>query len=212
MGDKKTVSTQQTTIGSAGAQEQGARDILSQLASSGVDQMGNLSDLASGNLSLSPQDTALIQQIQRLSQEQARIGVQDNATLAMNQVEGNLSARGLDNSSIEAVDKALIGRQLQQSLDQSTIQGQITSADQMRKSVYDNAGIKLNANQLLLQQILGGANSGANLGLQERLAQGTTTSTQTQKGGQWADLAQTAARAGTAYATGGMSEAALAAS
>ena len=195
MGTKKETSTQSTTIGDIGQQEQSARDLLAQLAQSGVSQQGDLTDLANGNLTLRPQDIALIQQIQQLSQEQARVGLQDNAKFAMNSVEGDLTARGLDDASIEAVNKALIGRNLQDSLDKSTIQGQITSAEQLRQAPLDNANVKLSSNQLLLQKILGGANSVAGLGLQERLAQQTTTGTTKTSGATLGEIMNAAAAA-----------------
>ena len=84
--------------------------------------------------------------------------------------------RGLEGSSIEAVNNALLGRQLQQTLDQSSMQQQITNAQQLQQQATNRAGIQLNANQLLLQRILGGSQGVAGMGLQERLAQGTSTS------------------------------------
>jgi len=206
MGSKKTETTQATTIPGIGAQEQQARDILSQLAQGGGDLSANLSDLASGNLQITPQDQALIQQIQRLSTQTAQQGMADNASLAMNTVEGNLLDRGISGSSIEAVNKALIGRQLTTDLNKSALQGQVTSAQQLRQSVLDRAGLKLNANQLLLQKILGASQGMANLGLQERLGQATTTKTQTQSGISAGDIGKLAMRGIAAYATGGASE------
>lgn len=173
MGSKQTT---QTSIAGMTAQDRTARGMLEQLGQRGMDQMGNLSDLASGNLQLSPQDVALIQQINALSGQQARNEFQQNYETVRGRVEGGLLDRGLANSSIEAVSQALMGQQLQQSLDQGTLQGQITSAQQMRQQALDSAGIKLNANQLLLQQILGGAGQLASMGLNERLAQTKTTS------------------------------------
>lgn len=207
MGSSKPTQTQTNTIPGMGQQESEARALLAKLTGQMGGQMGDLGDLAKGNFSFSPQDAALIQQIQRLTQEQARSGIQDNAALAMNSVEGNLLSRGLGGSSIEAVNKAMIGRQMSDALNQSTIQGQITSAQQLRQAALDRAGIKLNANQLLLQKILGSAGTLADLGLKERMAQTTTTQT-TEKPFDWGQAAGLGVRLGTDIATGGSAEAA----
>lgn len=171
-------STTTVTIPKAGAEERQARGVMQELGTRGLGQLGNLSDLASGKLQVSPEDAALIAQIQRLTGEAARKEMQSNYELTASQVEGQLLEGGLAKSSIEAVQQALLGKQLQSSLDQSALQGQINSAQQLRQSMYDTAGIKLNANQLLLNQILGGAGGVAEMGLRERLAQTTTTTSQ----------------------------------
>lgn len=176
-------STTTTTIPKAGAQENRARDMMEQLGTRGLGQLGNLEDLASGKLQLSPEDAALIRQIQELTGEAARNEMKSNYELSASQVEGQLLEGGLAKSSIEAVQQALLGKQMQSSLDQSALQGQITSAQQMRQGMYDTAGIKLNANQLLLNQILGGAGGLAEMGLRERLAQTTTTTSSGGLGG-----------------------------
>lgn len=170
-------STTTVTIPKAGKDETAARGMLSELGSRGLGQLGNLSDLASGKLQISPEDEALVKRIQELTAEASRNEVKSNYEMMAGEVEGQLLEGGLAKSSIEAVKHALLGKQLQSSLDSSAIQGQITSAQQLREGMYNNAGIKLNANQLLLNQILGGAGGVAEMGLRERIAQPTQTTT-----------------------------------
>jgi len=185
------------------------QQLLSQMASGGAAQMGDLSGLARGEVTLSPQSAALIQQIQQLTMNAARKQAKGNYEDMVGSVEGAALDSGLDGSSIEAVNRAVLGRQLQQTLDQSTLQGQITSAQQMRTAAVEDAGLQLNANQLLLQRILGSAAPLAQMGLQERLAQATTT----QKSKQGVGLGSLAQVGGLVLGgmTGGASTAATAA-
>jgi len=204
MGTQKTEQTQTTTLPGMGAGESGARNLLAQLAQSGMGQMGNISDLASGKLTLSPQDEEMIRRIQELTMQSARAQARTNYEDMVGQVEGQALEAGLGGSSVEAINRAILGRQLQGTLDQTALQGQITSAEQMRQQANDSAGLKLNANQLLLSQILGSAGNLAQMGLQERLAQATTTSTQKQNSGVGGALGQIGGMAVAAWNPLGM--------
>jgi len=207
MGSTNKTTTQTSTIPGASGQEIQARNNLSQLGGS-IDQLGNLGDLANGNMQLDPRDLQRLLQIQALTGQAGRQQLQQNFDAASGAVEGNLLDRGIAGSSIEAVNKALLGRQLQQSLDQSSIQGQIQTAEGARKEVFDKAGVKLNANQALLQRILGGSGQAAQLGLQERLAQGTTTQ-ETKTPFDLGGALKGVARGAAAYMSGGTSELAI---
>lgn len=176
MGSKEETTTTRTIPG-IGAQERSARAMLMSLSEDAQGQMGDLSDLASGNLQISEQDRLLIQQINELSGEQARKQTLGNYEEVSRLVEDRLLDRNITGASIEAVDQAIMGRQLQQSLDTSTLQQQITSAQQLRQHTIDRAGVQLGANQILLQKLLGGAGAVSQLGLQERLNQGTDVAT-----------------------------------
>lgn len=194
MGSSKETTTQTTTLPGQGAQEAGARSALSQLAQG---QMGDISNLANGNFQITPEDRAFIEQIAALSQRAAGNTIRANAADTMGAIEGDLLSRGLEGSTIEAVDKAVGMRQMQQSLDQSAIEGQITTAQQLREQALSRAGLQLNANQLLLQRILGGAGQLGQLGLQERLAQ-VTTKQETEKPFDWGGVAGMAGQVGAA--------------
>lgn len=206
MGSSETTTTQSTTIPGAGDQERNARALLAKLGKEGMGQLGDIGNLASGNLQLTAEDQALMRQIQELSGKAARSSMVDNAAFQSAQLEDRLLSKGMGGASIEAVNEAMIGRQLTQDLDQSALQGQITSAQQLRQHSLDRAGVQLNANQLLLNQILGGAGGVAQMGLQERLTQATTTQ-KSKTPFSFGQAAQIAGRGAGAFFSGGASEA-----
>lgn len=177
MGSSTQTTEVSSTIPGIGEQESRARALMMQLAESGQGQLGDLGALARGDMQITPQDEALIRQIAQLTGDLGRAQAQQNYEALAPQVEGQLLERGLEGSSIEAVNQAMLGRQLQQTLDQSSLQQQLISAQQLQQQPLARAGIQLNANQLLLQRILGGAQSVGQMGLQERWAQTTETQT-----------------------------------
>jgi len=197
VGSSKETTTTTTTVPGAGGQETAANDILRQLAQGGLSQLGDLSGLASGNVQISPEDRAFIEEISRLSQKAAANNIRSNAAETMGAVEANALERGIGSSTIEAVNKAVGMRQMQESLDQSAISGQITTAQQLREQALSRAGLQLNANQLLLQRILGGASQLSAQGLQERLTQATTTGV-TEKPFDWGGAINAASQIGSA--------------
>ena len=93
------------------------------------------------------------------------------------QIENDLLERGIEGSSIEAVNQAILGRQMQRQLADVSSQGQQFGSQALLNLPFQRAGVQLSANQQLLQQLLGGAQTGIQAGLSERLAQGTTTQT-----------------------------------
>ena len=172
--------TQTTEIPSAGGQESQLRDLLAQLAhqAGGAIDMDALTQLASGQL-LSPTgaDEGLIAQSVQASQEIAERAARSQYEDISAQVENDLLERGIEGSSIEAVNQAILGRQMQQQLADVSSQGQQFGSQALMNLPFQRAGVQLSANQQLLQQLLGGAGTGIQAGLSERLAQGTTTQT-----------------------------------
>jgi len=179
MGSTTSTSESTASVPGAGQQELQARNLLMQLAESGQGQldMSQLGQLSSGDLNISPQDQDLVRQIAQLTGDLQRSQAQSNYETMAGSVEGQMLDRGMEGSSIEAVSQALLGRQLQQSLDQGAMQNQITSSQMLQQMPFQRAGIQLSANQQLLQQILGGAQAVGGMGLQERLSQRTSTET-----------------------------------
>lgn len=169
MGTETTVD-QTTTIPGIGGQEQGARNILQELMSA-TGQLGDLSALASGQLQLSPSDTALLDQIQRLSGDASRLEMGRNLDFATGDLEEQLLARGVEGGSIEGLEQGLLRTEALHGLNQSTIEGQSTRAEQARQQVFDRGNLQLNANQLILNRILQSAGGLASMGLNERMAQ-----------------------------------------
>lgn len=177
MGDQTTTTTTTRDMPGIQSQEQQARDIMAQLGTGGMDQLGDLSNLASGNLQISPEDEELMRRIQQLSGDSARNQMQQNLDFATGNLEDTLLSRNVGNASIEAVEQAMLGRQSLSDLNLSTIEGQKTEAEQLRQHTLDRGGLQLNANQLILNRILGGAGGVAEMGLNERINQTTTTET-----------------------------------
>ena len=81
-----------------------------------------------------------------------------------------LSSRGIQGSSIESVQRGLVGRdatrQLASILDRARGEG----AQALMGLPFQRAGVQLNANQALFNQLLGAGGQAANFGLQERIA------------------------------------------
>lgn len=201
MGSQTTETVTSTIPGAAGG-AMDARQLLLAMGQGAAGQMGDLGALANGQLQITPEDEALIRRISELTSESARANIQDNAAFASAQLEDRTLAKGIAGSTIEAVDEAMIGRQMQQSLDTEALKNEITSAEQLRKQSLDRAGVQLSSNQLLMQQLLGGAGGFAQMDLQERLNQGTTTGvTETDAvGNAAAMLGSAAGQVGAAYA------------
>ena len=177
----ETTTDQSTTIPGIGGQEQGARNILEELMGA-TGQLGDLSSLASGQLQLSPSDTALLDQIQRLSGDASRLEMGRNLDFATGDLEEQLLARGVEGGSIEGLEQGLLRTEALHGLNQSTIQGQATRAEQSRQQVFDRGNLQLNANQLILNRILQSAGGLASMGLNERMAQPNIHQVQTESG------------------------------
>ena len=156
MGSQTTKSTREETrtLPGMGGQEQTMRALMAQLAKSGVGQMGDMGALASGQMSITPEDENLIRRIGEITNQMQRQQARGHFEDMSGAVEDQLLSRGMEGSSIEAVNQALLGRQLQQSLDQGSLQQQATGAQQLQQMPFQRGQMQLGANQLLLQQIL----------------------------------------------------------
>lgn len=177
MGTNKQTTTTSASLPGQSAQEQEARQLLMELASSGAGQLGDLSAIASGQLSLDPSFLGLLEQINAASAEMARREAERDFETMAGGVASQGLARGIDTSSIDAVNQAVLGRELQHTLGQQGLQRQAQTSQQAYQGAFDTANMRMNVNQLLLQQILNSASPLAQLSLDERLAQRTTTET-----------------------------------
>jgi hypothetical protein len=160
-------------------QEKSLIDFLSQLAQQAGLQLGDLTKLASGEVGgPTAEDKRLVQESIGFTTDIATRGLEDVTSQLSANLGESLSARGIQGSSIEAVDQALLRRGLGQDaasmIDKSRIQG----GQALLNLPFQRAGVQLNANQLLFNRITGGALPALQSLLQERLAQGTTTQTQ----------------------------------
>jgi len=199
-----STQTQTSTIPGASADETQLRALLSTLANSTSGQFGDLSSMAAGNISASDSDRQFIELAQNAAAEIARKNAENNFASQKRGVEEQLLSKGMEGGSVEAVQTALLGKSNQDALNNINLQQQGQAAEQMTSLPFQRAGVQLSANQLLLQKLLGAANPVMQQSLQERLAQGTTT-TKTKESTVGTAM-QLAARGAAAYATGGASE------
>jgi len=176
MGKGSSTTTTTGSIPGAAADETQLRGLLSTLASSTSGQFGDLSSMASGNISASDSDRQFIETAQNAAAEIARKNAENNFASQKRLVEEQLLSKGMEGGSIEAVTTALMGKSNQDALNNINLQQQGQAAEQMTSLPFQRAGVQLSANQLLLQKLLGAANPVMQQSLQERLAQGTTTS------------------------------------
>lgn len=175
MGDQTTTTEQ--TVGPQSAQAQEMMRQLMQLTQQSQGQLGDLSDLAAGNIQAGPQDRRLVEQSANAAAEMARRNAERDFLTTSRQTEDQLVSRGVDSSTIDAVVQALQGRQYQHQLGQIGLQQQGQSAEMMASMPLQRAGIQLNANQAILQRILGGAQPTLNYDIQARLGNMTQQTT-----------------------------------
>lgn len=170
-------STQTTTASIPGASpdETQLRALLATLAKSTNGQFGDLTNLANGNMNATASDRQFIETANNAAAEIARKQAEANFASQKRLVEEQGLAKGLEGSSIEAVNNARLGKSNQDALNAIALQGQATTAEQMTSLPFQRANAQLSANQLLLQKLLGAANPIMQQSLQERLAQGSTT-------------------------------------
>jgi hypothetical protein len=196
-------STTEETTGRAGAQSQQGGEAITQLlnmARSGGAQMGDLSGLASGNLTLSPQDRALIQQAQQATGDVARNQMAQNMQQATRQVEDTAIGRSMQGGTIEAMLQAMLGQQGQASLDQLAMQQQGQAAEGMLNMPFQRAQVQLGANQLLLNRLVQGTTPVVNYDAAMRQLNQTSTTESNQGFGQ--SMAGLGATLGGAWLSG----------
>jgi hypothetical protein len=155
--------------------------------------------MAAGNISASDSDRKFIEIAQNAAAEIARKQAENNFASQKGQVEGRLLDKGMEGGSIEQVVTALMGKSNQDALNNIALQQQGQTAEQMTSLPFQRAGVQLSANQMLLQKLLGTSQPVLQAGLQERLAQTTTTST----GDPFGTLAGLGMQVGTMFAPGG---------
>lgn len=168
------MKTEETRQGFVGEQSPEARQMMQQLAqmtAGTAGQFGDLSQLASGQLQLNPQDRALIQQAQEASGQQAQQQMEQQMQTILRQLEDTAIGRGIQGSSLEAVNNALIGQDFQRQLAQMAMQQQGQAANQMLNMPFQRAGTQINANQALMQRLVGGSQVG--LGYDQAMRQAT---------------------------------------
>jgi hypothetical protein len=195
-------TSKETTRGYAGEMSPEARRIMQQLAET---QMGNeqMQALARGELDITQQDRDLVNQSQDAMAQMARIRAERAMEDAARQSEAQMLERGLDSSSIEAINNALLGQQFQDQMGQIALQQQAQGSEALMNMPFQRAQTTMNANQLLMNRLVQGAQVGLGYdrGIRQ-LNQTTETSKPSNLPGQILGMG---AQIGTAMATGGAS-------
>lgn len=195
-------TSKETRRGYAGEMSPEARRIMQQLAET---QMGNeqMQALARGELNINQQDRDLVNQAQDAMTQMARIRAERAMEDAMRQSESQMLERGMDSSSIEAINNALLGQQFQDQMGQIALQQQAQGADALMNMPFQRAGVTMNANQLLMNRLVQGAQVG--LGYDQGIRQLNQTTETTKPSELPGQVLGMGAQIGAALASGGTS-------
>ena len=151
-------------------------------------------------------DQELIAQSIGSAGDAARNALQTQGDILAAQGREQLSSRGVSGSSSEVLGTLLNQLGTQQGINQSIYQQQAQGGQALLNLPFQRAQTQIGANQALFQQILGASNPALSSLTQSRIAQPTTT--QTQSGVGLNQIAQLGAIAAAPF-TGGASLAAL---
>lgn len=179
MGITKSSETSETktSIAPRSGTEQSLIELFSKIAQEAGGQLGDLdiSSLLSGQgLVPSASDKQLVSESIGATGDMARRQLEETVRGQNLNLDEVLSSRGIQGSSIESVQRGLVARgandQFANILDSVRREG----ANALLQLPYQRAGIQLSANQALMQR-LGLGNNLLTTGLQERMANATTT-------------------------------------
>ncbi len=192
MGTKKqeTDQTTRTRIAPRSAQENEILSLLQGIVGQSAEQLG-------GGLGITQQDRDLAAESLGATGDITRRQLEDFIRGANLNLDEQLSSRGIQGSSIESVQRGVIGREGVRQFANIASQERGQQAQLLSQLPFQR-------NQALLQNLGLGQFIGQ-FGLQERLAQGTTTGTgtATESGFSFADLASLGQSAGSLGAGGG---------
>ncbi len=199
MGKKTQTQEQTRSIGELTPEQQQMQQMMMQFAQSQMGQMGDMSQLAQGNLGqLTPEMERAITE----AQAGARHGLEQRYQEGVRGSDQTASVRGIDGGSMEAVNLAMLGQQREAGL--ANLDSQ--AAQQRMALPFQLAQMQMGANQLLGSQFMGGGGANLNALLQQQLAQGTNSNTQTSSGGMFDQMLGlgSAFAGGGAFGAGGM--------
>jgi hypothetical protein len=139
------------------------------MADSLMQQTGDMSQIAQGGVpDINPDIRASILEAQRLSQEQAQVGLEDSIRQASQQVADIMGQRGMDQSSIEAVNQAIAAQNQQQQVANSILQGQVGTQQALTNAPFQQAQNMIATNSDLYRLITGAMAPSVQAGMQQQ--------------------------------------------
>jgi len=198
-----TKSTTETTTQAAGSQENAIMRLLMQMANKASGEMGNLGELAKGNVGGPTQsDLELIQQSIGRSGDMARRELERALGPMMAQMNETNTARGIKGSSMEMLNQILGGRDLQGLIADMMTQSQQQGGEALMNLPFKRGEMQLGANQTLFNMLTGASNPVLQSLLTSRMSN-TKTTTKTPPNPM--EIMQMAIKLGAAIPTGGAS-------
>lgn len=187
------------------AEEQRYMEFFKRMQTQAAGQLGDLGGLAQGDLSkLGPTgaDQELAAQAIMRTREIAQRELEAASGEMQAQLGEQLASRGMQGASIEAVQRGMLTRSMQQELAKMLLASQQQQGEALMNLPFRRAEVALGANQALFNQIAGMSQMPYQGLLNARLAQTTKTSSQTMSPLQ---QAQAMAQIGGSIMSGGMS-------
>jgi hypothetical protein len=155
-------------------------------------------------LQITGEDRALVADAQAASGEQARMQMEDSMQSILRQLEDTAIGRGIQGSSLEAVNNALVGQDFQRQLSQLALQQQGQASQQLLNMPFQRSAAINDQNLARFQMLTGAANP--LVGYDQFMRQLTATQKGESSQPMGPMLAQLGGRAAAAYFTQGASE------
>jgi hypothetical protein len=184
----QTTQTQTTTVPGATGSEARLQSLLQNLIKGQAGQLGDLSQIASGKFGVTEEDRRLIADSLGFTRDIVSRDIAGLSAEGQGRLGESLAARGIQGSSIESVDRAILERDLQRQGANLLDQSRVESNQALMQLPFQRAQTQIGANQALFQSILGAANPLLNSFLSSRLT--NTTTTNKQSGGGLGQLVQ----------------------
>ena len=165
--------------------------LFQEVAQRAQSQLGNLGGLAAGDLTAfgpTGQDQQLISRSLGFQTDIARRALESLSAEGQSRLGEELSSRGQSDSSFESVRRAILERDLGRSVEDMISKQSMAGNEALMNLPFQRANVALGANQALFQQLTGAGTPALQSMLNARMAQPTTT--QSQSGMDFGQLAQ----------------------
>lgn len=173
--DATSEQTTNRTIQGASGNEAAMAALFRRLAEGSAGQLGDLGALARGEMQgPTAADQALVDKTFGATAEAARGQIDQEMQRMMAQLDEQMAARGIQGSSIEAVNRGQVGATGVNRMAELMAQLQAQQGQSLMNLPFQRAQTQIGANQALFGQIAGYGNPLLSGGLQERLATITT--------------------------------------